>query len=193
MPYDEVDYWNKRLETVGTINTTNGGLCEAEIRLIRKYVKLGSFLLDYGIGGGRTLPLYAELCLEVVGYDIADFSKVIFEKIKELPEFGFEYRVKKEIAKLPYLDGFFDTVVSFSILTHCKPSNVAFVLADIMRLGQVAIISAYDDVPLEVTDETYCFLHDYNKLFADLNLEVLETEKVNKMRFWVLRNVDKKK
>ena len=191
MQYDEVTYWQNRLKPVGTINSTtsSGNLHPLEESLIRKYVEPYSHVLDYGIGGGRTIPLYYELHCKATGFDIADQLPLIEAKLLTLPKKYdyFVYRVIPEVKPLPYSDAQFDTVVSFFVLTHAKPENVRLVLNDIMRLGKIAIVSAYDDKPLAINNETYCFLHDYNSLFEELGIEVIETEKPTTLRFWVLK------
>lgn len=189
--YNEVNYWANRLKNSGNINTTttSGGLSAIERDLIKKYITPYSEVLDYGIGGGRTIPLYKELHLKATGFDIADFSEIINAKLAELPEKYefFQYVFIPAVGKLPYPDLTFDYVVSFSVLTHCKPSNVRLVLNEITRLGKLAIISAYDDIPLKITPDNYCFLHDYNAIFKEMGIIVIETDKVDKIRFWVIK------
>jgi 2-polyprenyl-3-methyl-5-hydroxy-6-metoxy-1,4-benzoquinol methylase len=193
MVYDEINYWANRLNIVGTVNSSpdSDTLHPTEERLIRTYIRPCSKILDYGIGGGRTLNLYNDLDLRVTGFDIANFSQLIFEKMKILGNHDrwFHYIYWPEIDKFLAEDNFFDAVISFSVLTHCRPENVKFVLNEITRLGKIAIISAYNDIPLEYNEDTYCFSHDYNALFSDLALQIIQTEKVNKMRFWVLKKI----
>ena len=190
MSYDEVKYWNDRMKNVGTVNSSvNEALHPTEERLIRKYVKQNDVVLDYGIGGGRTIPILQELNTDLLGYDIADMSSQILKKVAELPsEFkNFRYCYNPKIEKLPIKDNAFDVAISFYVLTHCKPENVKLVLRDITRVSKIAIISAYDDLELPLNDESYCYSHKYEGLFSDLHLYVLETEKPTKVRFWVLK------
>jgi ubiquinone/menaquinone biosynthesis C-methylase UbiE len=191
MSYNPVQYWNNRLKTVGTVNTTtsSGGLHPMEHGLIEKYIHPRSIILDYGIGGGRTIPLYQKLQVNCIGYDIADFSELINKKLDDLPEKydKFLFTCVKEIIKLQYPDKYFDGVVSFSVLTHCRPDDIEFILSEMIRVGKILILSAYDDVKLTYNNDTYCFSHDYDNLFLKFNLRIIETQKVNKIRFWILK------
>lgn len=184
--YDPVKYWNERMSAHGHMNTTSGGLAEIESKLIANHVDLYSYVLDYGAGEGRLIPRLASMHCKCVGYDIADLTNIIKEKV-DVYEANYTYYPIGKIDKLPFPDKHFDTVIAFSVLTHCTPETVEFVASDILRLGKTCIVSAYNDTPLKYDPETYCYSHDYDTLFAKLNCEIVSYNKVGKMGFWVIR------
>ena len=53
-----------------------------------------------------------------------------------------------------------------------------------MRIGKMVIISCYDDQPLAIYDDQYCFLHNYKELFKNYN--IIEEEKINTVKFYIL-------
>lgn len=181
--YNEKKYWTERVQRYGSVNTTKDcPIHPKENYLLLKYLKPSYLVCDYGVGEGRLFPIYNDIKCSVQGLDIADNSKQINEKNKD---FQFHYFVMdSDLTELDYPDDNFNVIVSFAVLTHIKPKNIEKTVKEIMRISQTAIISAYDDKPLAVTDDSYCYLHDYKKLFKDYN--IIESHKVGLMKFWVI-------
>ena len=76
------------------------------------YVKGG--LLDFGCGDGQFLNLIAKQCDSVHGVDI---SETALEKAQaQYP--ALDFKLMPEDGKLPYADGFFDTITATDVLEH---------------------------------------------------------------------------
>jgi len=186
--YNEREYWSKRLQTHGAVNTSlNDCVNPLEHDLLIKYIKQGDVIIDYGVGGGRLFSCYNEIKPIVQGWDIADFRKLLDEKKHNYPDFTFHhyYSEKNDLWNMEYPDENFKVLVSFSVLTHIKPINIEKTIAEMMRISKVAIISAYDDEPLAITEDNYCFLHDYNKLFD--KYKIIEKHKLGKLTYFVIQ------
>jgi len=187
MKYDEKEYWNKRMELCGSVNTSKvDGINQQETNLLRKYIKEGEYVLDYGVGGGRLFPVYNEIKPYVQGLDIADFQQLIEEKRKLYKDFEYKHYILNtvDICGCEYPDNNFDVTVSFAVFMHIRPENIEKIVNELIRISGILICSSYNGEPLLEYDEQHCFLHDYNKLFSSYKIE--ETFKIGDGQFWVI-------
>ncbi len=188
--YNEREYWNNRIKNVGTINTSPINIDTVnrqEYNLLIKYIKKNDIILDYGVGGGRLFPTYNFIKPIVQGWDIADFRDLLNLQKEKYPDFIFHhyYSEINNIWDMIYPDDNFKVIVSFSVFTHIKPENIKKTISELMRIGEVVIISGYDAEPLEVNENSYCFLHDYKKLLEPY--KIIETFKINKISYFVIQ------
>jgi hypothetical protein len=185
--YNEVDYWQNRMKLEGKVNASPDTDIHADEReLIMKYIKPGSLVMDYGVGDGRLFDIWEELGCVVQGYDIGEFREALSARYsKKKYRFQYYHTLGFRLAKLGYKDNYFQGIGAMSVLTHCRPENVQAVADDIIRLGEVAIISAYDGEAIEVTEDSYCYKHDYDVIFG--GYDVIEYRKINKMGIWVVK------
>jgi len=182
--YDYIKYWKDRIKNHGSVNSSiNATIIDHENYLLSKYIQKNDLVLDYGIGEGRLFPFYNKVKPIVFGYDIIDYSEFINKQREKHNKFEY-YNCDVTSTKFS-----FDVVIAFSILTHIKPFDLRRIINEIMTMGKIAIISAYNDTALEINEDTYCFLHDYEEMFSDY--KILETEKIDKIQYWVLKKQSK--
>ncbi|MBM3126845.1 MAG: class I SAM-dependent methyltransferase, partial [Chloroflexi bacterium] len=108
-------------------------------RMYRRRVELaleecsgGERVLEVGFGTGLAFPNLHDLYREIHGIDLtADIHAVrsVFEPMG-IPLF----LEKGDVLKMPYADGFFDTVLMVSILEHLKPSELIQAFAEVRRV-----------------------------------------------------------
>jgi 2-polyprenyl-3-methyl-5-hydroxy-6-metoxy-1,4-benzoquinol methylase len=186
--YFEREYWRKRLQTVGSVNTSPANIDSVnpkERELLLKNIKVHDLVLDYGVGGGRLFPVYNEIKPIVQGWDIAPYLELINNQKEKYPSFQYSHLVSDvDIWENNYEDKQFDVIVCFSVFTHIRPERTQKTLDELMRIGKVLLLSAYDDAPLTITDESYCFLHDYQKLFEQY--DVVDKFKINKFSYFTI-------
>lgn len=108
-------------------------------RMYRQRVELalgecagGERILEVGFGTGLAFPNLHDIYKEIHGIDLtADIKAVksVFEPMG-IPLF----LEKGDVLKMPYEDGFFDTVLLISILEHLKPQEVEQAFAEVKRV-----------------------------------------------------------
>ncbi len=108
-------------------------------RMYRQRVELalgecsgGERVLEVGFGTGLAFPNLHEIYREIHGIDLtADIHAVqsVFEPIG-IPLF----LEKGDVLKMPYQDGFFDTVLMVSILEHLKPIELEQAFVEVRRV-----------------------------------------------------------
>ena len=152
-------------------------ILDATLFLLEKYVKKNAEVLDYGVGEGRLFPFYDKIMPKVLGYDIITYPGVL-TKLIDYSAFTYYYTTKLRD------DSHFDVVIAFSILTHIKPDDLERITNEIISHGNIALISAYNDNPFHITEDSYCFSHNYEELFKDYN--IIETNKTDKIQYWVI-------
>ena len=189
MSYDVIEYWRNRLKTVGTINSVkleDETIDPIEERLIRKYIPEMSLIMDYGVGGGRLFPLYDDMNFYVVGCDIADFTDIIKFKC---PYLRYEHFIFDSSIKTVFANDSFEYIVSFMVLLHQTHDNISKVIAELYRVcSDTCIISSWEPVVKPVAPETYCFAHDYEKLYTEAGFTIVESVRADdRIKFYVLK------
>lgn len=186
--YTEREYWKHRLGLVGSVNTSPTNIdCvnPKEKELLMKNIKQVDNVMDYGVGGGRLFPVYDIIQPMVLGWDITTYGDLIEKQREKYHNFEYHHIVsEKDIWDCGYSDNQFDVIVSFSVFTHIRPERIEKTIQELMRIGTKVLLSAYDDVPLRVDDESYCFLHDYQKLFSPY--DVVDHFKINKFSYFTI-------
>ena len=186
--YDERTYWSNRLKTVGSVNTSPASVDSVnpkERELLVKNIRPNDVVLDYGVGGGRLFPVYNNIKPIVTGWDIADFTSLLDVQREKYPDFWYKHIISdKDIWDCDYNDEYFDVLVSLSVFTHIRPERTQQTIDELMRISKKVLLSAYDDAPLTVNDNSYCFLHDYAKLFK--SYKVIDKFKINKFSYFTI-------
>jgi hypothetical protein len=77
---------------------------------------------------------------------------------------------------LPYPDRAFDLVLSVDVLLHIPPADIGHVLAEHVRVSRQWLYIITVGLVYTPIKATYCFWHDYLKLFGE-----------NKLRVWDAR------
>ena len=108
-------------------------------RMYRRRVELalgecsgGERVLEVGFGTGLAFPNLHDIYKEIHGIDLtADIHAVqsVFDPIG-IPLF----LEKGDVLKMPYQDGFFDTVLMVSILEHLKPLELKQAFVEVSRV-----------------------------------------------------------
>lgn len=186
--YSEREYWRNRLKTVGSVNTSpasRDSVNPREATFLVQNIKEGDIVLDYGVGGGRLFPVYNSIMPIVTGWDIADFTTLIEEQREKYSKFWYKHIISdQDIWDCDYSDEYFDVLVSLSVFTHIRPERIEKTIQELMRISKKVLLSAYDDIPLSVNDNSYCFLHDYKKLFEPY--QIVDTFKINKFSYFTI-------
>ena len=116
-----------------------GRMYRQRVELALGECKGGERILEVGFGTGLAFPNLHDIYREIHGIDLtADIkaAKSVFEPMG-IPLF----LEKGDVLKMPYENGFFDTVLLISILEHLKPLEVEQAFAEVKRVlkpgGQV--------------------------------------------------------
>ncbi len=93
---------------------------EQKFKFVKKHLKNGAKILDFGCGTGEFLNIAKQNHMQVCGYDISDFAKKTVAK---------KYRIKVKsgpLQKALYAKGSFDAVVAFDVIEHIKNPKKVF-------------------------------------------------------------------
>jgi ubiquinone/menaquinone biosynthesis C-methylase UbiE len=140
-------------------------------------------ILEVGAGWGRITRLIQSLGL-ADRYTCCDFTDYQRRECQEhtgiLPDTWDGHT-------LPYEDGAFDLVLSFDVLLHVSPSNVADFLIEHARVARRWLFVATLDAKPDRELAAHCFVHDNEVLFGLAGLDVLNVRKFRHSRaHWVL-------
>lgn len=177
--YNPLEYWNNRLQTHGTINTSATRISQIEKDFCEFYISEKATVLDFGCGDGRLFDVYEQKKCDVVGYDIVDLSKIINKKLENYT-FEWSYIVGKEIKPLKFYENSFDIVACINVLIHILPSDIEMIISDIARIGKNAIFSVWENVEnREIRMDSHCFNHNYRAIFENLGIEIQFYSNIN--------------
>lgn len=142
-------------------------------------------ILEVGSGWGRIYQRWQALDLSGT-FTMCDFAKSMMDGCER------ETGVRPEEwdgETLPYPDGSFDFVLSFSVMLHVPPEDAKAMLTEHARVTNrwlfVATLDSYDDQL-----SPHCFVHDYGALFRESGLAVAEERKFGNRIHWLLRGAD---
>lgn len=172
MTYIPEEYWHAR----GMNYVAPGEIDESpEVDnlkdLFLEHNLLESKILEVGSGYGRILKELNKMLFITIPLDYSMCDFVESMRYKCLRETG-KLPEKWDGKELPYNDGEFDLVVSFSVLLHVLPEDIEKVLAEHVRVTNHYIFIATYNGNLEKL-APHCFKHDYLFLFEKLKLEVV--------------------
>jgi cyclopropane fatty-acyl-phospholipid synthase-like methyltransferase len=129
-------------------------------------------VLDLGAGGGRHTLLMAGRGFQVVALDVSETALEALDR--RVREAGVQNvaLVRHEMSSLPFVDGYFDGVVSTNVMHHGKSREVKAAMEEvrrIMRKGGAALFVVVSDRDFRFGDgkklepKTYVFTHGEEK------------------------------
>ena len=161
MTYDPQEYWERRAVSGGAFDDTPA-LFSSLRDWIYTHASPADTFLEVGSGTGRVYratqivyyyacdiaPTYADQC-----YDNTGVSPIIWDGVT-----------------LPYGDNTFDWVISFSVLLHVEPENIAHFVAEHLRVAKSYVfVSTYTGQSKDLA--AHCFKHDYDSLFKGVRVK----------------------
>lgn len=123
------------------IAATNGRLYRPVVGKLKRYPipeipvpsSQGGLLLDIGAGWGRWMIAAAKLGYVPVGIDIKHEPAVAARRVTKLH--GFEgYTVVADLGRLPFADGVFDRVFSYSVIQHTHRERARACIGHVHRI-----------------------------------------------------------
>ena len=171
MIYNPEQYWHER----GMNYVAPGEIDEApEVdnlkHLLLEYNLLEVPILEAGSGYGRIMQEMNKMLFitKPLDYSMCDFVESMrYKCLREtdmLPE-------KWDGKELPYNDGQFNLVISFSVLLHVLPEMIEQILAEHARVtNQYIFIATYAGGLDKLAP--HCFEHDYFGMFSKLGLKI---------------------
>ena len=161
------DYWDARARQ--GIGMAECGVLQTSLRQLMEYRYNNKWtILEVGTGDGRIYQYWKERnhwprWERYHGCDIsAEWAKLCEERT------GLHVDVYDGIT-LPYDDDSFDWVISFSVLLHVPPADVAQHVAELVRVARrYVFVSTYTGTSEGLAP--HCFAHDYGALFGGLRV-----------------------
>ena len=182
------------------IHTYLGSDSEAYLTTGKRYVKKmvdilemsgvsvepGARVLDFGCGDGMMLRHFREIAEsgEVWGVDINGTEMIWCQQHLSPP---FKFATTTSFPHLPFEDGYFDFIYSFSVFTHiCDLAETWLLeLRRILRRGGVLYVTVHDNHTIEFLNENremglYQKLHEAEKLlsFSDSDFALFTLNRV---------------
>ncbi len=123
-------------------------------------------VLDLGCGAGRHAIFLAKQGFNIVGLDVSETALGELEGRRRAAGLGNVTLVKHEMQELPFIDNYFDAVVSTNVLHHGTGTEIRRALAEIYRImrkdavGFVITLSKSDfryGTGTRLEDDTYRF------------------------------------
>jgi len=174
-----VQYWKDRYErqgkrTVGCCSFSEGRFEERtrkiEAILLRCLVKnkvVAERWLDVGCGWGRLVNVYLPFCREIFGIDVVPWA---IEEAKK--QFPFGKFLVYDGKKIPFPDGYFDAVLTWTVLQHVPSENISELCNEIIRvMAPGACLIVYENVSTWYPDKLHIWFRradKYSALFGGL-------------------------
>jgi SAM-dependent methyltransferase len=180
-PYDPITYWDARASSYAPGDC--GVLGENLTIWIARYWPPIDNFLDVGSGEGRIYELVTGNWAVV--YHMVDVAPEMVRKC--------QFQTQQPVAlwdgaTLPYIDNTFDWVLSFSVLLHVPPADIAQHIAELARVSRrFVFVSTYTGIVGDLAP--HCFRHPYERLFGEMGLSIVEKcrFKGEKQTQWLLR------
>ena len=170
MTYDPKKYWEDRGKNYSVSFDTSEEL-ENLKELCFQYSRGGHLFLDIGSGYGRIFKhLVDNKCLENKAYFMCDISESMICECKK--QVGFE-PLLWDGKCLPYLDNFFDWVISFSVMLHVPPKEIDRHFEETIRVSKKYIYIATYYGPKRGLAK-HNFIHSYDLIIEDFNLQIVD-------------------
>lgn len=91
-------------------------------------------VLDLGCGAGRHAIFLAREGFNVVGFDVSETALGELEGRRRAADLGGVTLVKHEMQELPFIDEYFDAIVSTNVLHHGTSAEIRRTLSEIHRI-----------------------------------------------------------
>ena len=183
-PYEPISYWDWRAPSYRPPEL--GRLGEQLLWWIDDYAELGESMLEVGPGNGRVykliMDLWAGMDFDYQMVDIApEMAMMCYANTGILPDIW-------DGKRLPYDDASYDWLLSFSVLLHVPPADIAQHVAELARVSRrFVFVSTYTSV--SAFTFAHCFRHNYDRLFKDAGLSVVDKRRFEreKQTQWLLK------
>ena len=183
-PYEPISYWDWRAPSYRPPEL--GRLGEQLLWWIDDYAELGESMLEVGPGNGRVykliMDLWAGMDFDYQMVDIApEMAMMCYANTGILPDIW-------DGKRLPYDDASYDWLLSFSVLLHVPPADIAQHVAELARVSRrFVFVSTYTSVSSFTF--AHCFRHNYDRLFKDAGLSVVDKRRFEreKQTQWLLK------
>jgi 2-polyprenyl-3-methyl-5-hydroxy-6-metoxy-1,4-benzoquinol methylase len=168
--YDPIPFWERRGASCPTGDTSLEPLALSMGKIVTEHQRDGDTFLDVGAGWGRVyLWLQKNGIVDAGEYSMCDIAQSSIDKCSEMT--GIVPRWWDSIT-LPYDDESFDWVISFSVLLHVPPADIAQHVAELVRVTRrYLFVSTYNGRGLPL--QPWCFEHDYDDVFETAGLTPL--------------------
>lgn len=135
MSYNPLEFWKDR-------HVPDTGISKQLEEYVKKHIQGAERILDFGVGTGRLLPLFAGK--KVYGYDIIDRG---VEGIVFIDDF--------ESLDIP----FFDVVVASKVFLHIPPYEMDSIMWDLsINADKMIVYDTHKEMKAE-----HCFTHDFSE------------------------------
>ena len=144
-------------------------------------------IFDYGCGSGRLFPLYLQFDVsKIIGIDIS--SKAI-QIAKERYKSDKIKISKTDLFDLKYKQNYFDLLISNRVLQHIKPKEIKRTIKKIVFMSRYIYVNEMTDSDYQ-ENIFYLFKHDYEKLFAECNYEIIETDSIDNQKYYLFKRTE---
>lgn len=121
-------------------------------------------VLDLGCGAGRHLAYLASRGFQVVGLDVSDTALALCSSRISKADFKDIVVVKHEMTEIPFIDNYFDSVLSTNVIHHAPLPEIKATIDEIHRVlkknGTLLVTVASDSdyrnhTGIRIEDNTY--------------------------------------
>lgn len=187
--YDEVQYWNFRLDPNPEIPEL---VTKRHVHYINRHIGSAKSLLDFGPGVGRVFVSYMRVPL-IVGCDISFLYSGVVIKMAKKYRLNYHHVITLPTI-LPFGNREFDVAIACGVLLHQKPQNLITVMAELARVAlSVIVISGWDKnnafTALEDVGPVceHCFNYDYSAICANQGWQTEDMMEVEGQIYFVYR------
>jgi len=185
-PYEPISYWDWQAPSYRPPEL--GRLGEQLVRWMGEYGIAANHVLEVGSGNGRIYKLVMNDSFGIeygINYMMVDVAP---EMAGQCQRNTGEPVMLWDGITLPYMDNTFDWVISFSVLLHVPPADIAQHVAELARVSRrFVFVSTYTSV--QSFTFGHCFRHNYDQLFKDAGLSVVDKRRFEreKQTQWLLK------
>jgi len=172
-------YWEKYFKT-GKIKEEPD---EAIVKIVPLMKKMKfEKILDLGCGGGRHLVYLAKKGFSIIGCDISSTALKKAQIWLDKEKIINYCLVKHNIPRLPFLDGYFDVVISVYAIEHSNLYNVKRTIDEVFRVLKkggiflTTIVSTKDykfKIGKKIEKNTYLFHDTLHHFFDEKDIKIL--------------------
>lgn len=183
-----LNYWLNRYDKQGLMTVGHSSFTPEQFndktqdatKLLLRFLSLNSItarkILDFGCGPGRMTKALIPFFPDVYGIDVVPWA---VEQAKRLcPRGKFQLYDGETI---PFMDGYFDAIISWTVLQHVPPPEIQNLCREIMRvMAKDGKLVMYENISSWHQDKEHIWFRsasDYQKLFDGMKLISIEMVK----------------
>ena len=173
-------YWKDRGKTYDaelnnkSIQTFNEEIVQEKFLLKALSTISCHTILEVGCGNGRLtklllkLPKVEKIIAVDISEDLIDIAK------KNIIDTRLSFQTL-DLDKISF-NNKFDLIFGGEILMHIHPTKIRSILKKLVELSsnKLIFLEYYEKDKINNTKSDYCFIHDYNKLFSELNIKKIK-------------------